>query len=637
MTADHIEILRKYWGYKSFRKGQEEIIQSVLEGKDVLGLMPTGGGKSLTFQVPAMMMPGLCLVITPIIALMKDQVNNLRKMDIKAIAIHSGCTREEIDIALNNCLYGGYKFLYVSPERTGTELFRIRFSEMPVSLITVDEAHCISQWGYDFRPSYLRISELRALRPEIPFLALTATATPPVIEDIQQKLLFRQKNLIKTSFKRENLIYTVLQSENKDRDLAGLIRKMKGSGIVYVRSRRKCVEIARALAKDGVSVACYHAGLDHGVRNEVQQDWTIGKTRVIVATNAFGMGIDKADVRFVIHMDFPDSPEAYFQEAGRAGRDGGKAWAVLLSSPADKVFVPQRTEANFPELSVIKSTYSALCNYFQLPVGAGKGMAFDFDLQEFASTYRLSAYTAFSSLKILEHAGYLELTEEINNPSRIRFLLNRDDLYRFQVSNAQFDAFIRLLLRSYTGVFTEYTAIDETLLAGKAGVDQEVVRQYLVKLQTLKVISYVPRKRTPMVVFLEERLDEKSLFVSQESYQMPRARYRERIEAMLRYAQTMDKCRSRLLLEYFGESSTDNCGECDVCRLLHQQEVRRDEFNTIREEVVAVLALQPLPLDELAGMVAVPREKLISVIQWMVDNKYLLLQNNRLSLNRGQG
>jgi ATP-dependent DNA helicase RecQ len=620
MKTDYLDTLVRYWGYSSFRPLQEDIIRSVLAGKDTLGLMPTGGGKSLTFQVPALTLPGLCLVVTPLIALMKDQVENLRKLQIKAVAVHSGCTREEIDIAFNNCLYGGYKFLYISPERIGSELFRMRFQEMSLNLIAVDEAHCISQWGYDFRPSYLKISELRQYHPDVPILALTATATPKVTEDIQEKLLFRGQNLLKTSFRRDNLIYAVRYSENRDHDVVEMVKKLKGNGIVYTRSRRKCVEIARFLVQEGISASFYHAGLDHQVRNDVQQNWTIGKTRVIVATNAFGMGIDKADVRFVIHADMPDSPEAYFQEAGRAGRDGNKSFAILLSTPADVTAVTQRIQINFPDITTIKNTYSALCNYLQIPVGSGKGASYDFDINDFARAYRFSVFTAFSSLKILELEGYIELTEEINNPSRIKFLLNRDDLYRFQVSNSRFDSFIKLLLRSYTGVFTEYTTIDETMLAKRANVDQDIVRQYLKKLVSLGVISYLPQKRSPMVNFFEERLDEKSIYVSKENYQTRKERYEERINAMLQYSLSRDKCRSQILLEYFGEKNSPSCGECDTCRLLNESELRREDFNMLCEEIRAVLALEPLTPEQLFERIPAGRDKLIEVLQWLLDN-----------------
>lgn len=623
MAADYLKILQQYWGYQSFRPLQEEIIRAVIDGRDTLGLMPTGGGKSLTFQVPAMAMPGICLVVTPLIALMKDQVENLRKLKIKAVAVHSGCTREETEVALNNCLYGGYKFLYVSPERLSSELFRLRFREMPVNLITVDEAHCISQWGYDFRPSYLKIAELRPFHPQVPVLALTATATGTVIDDIQQKLLFRAPNLLKTSYRRPNLIYAVRHSENKDRDVIDMVKKLKGSGIVYVRSRRKSIDLSRMLSQEGISAAYYNAGLDHLARNQVQQNWTVGKIRVIVATNAFGMGIDKPDVRFVIHADLPDSPEAYFQEAGRAGRDGLKSFAILLSAPSDTASVNQRIRNNFPDIATIKKTYAALGNYLQLPVGSGKGMSFDFDINDFARTYRLSVFTAYSSLKILEHEGYLELTEEINNPSRIKFILNRDDLYRFQVSNSRFDAFIKLLLRSYTGVFTEYTAIDEVMLAKRANVDQEVVRQYLSKLVTLGVISYLPQKRSPMIIFWEERLDEKSIYITREHYQTRKLRYTQRASAMLIYSLSGDKCRSQALLEYFGETDSPPCGECDVCRAGNDKALSPEAFNNMRDEVLEMIGSGPLTLENLLEKTAGNPQQMINVIRWLLDNDFV--------------
>jgi ATP-dependent DNA helicase RecQ len=627
--TDYHQILRKYWGYSSFRPLQDEIIRSVLAGRDTLGLMPTGGGKSLTFQVPALTMPGLCVVVTPLIALMKDQVDSLKKLQIKAVAIHSGCSREEIDNALNNCLYGGTKFLYVSPERLSSDIFKIRFQEMPVNLIAVDEAHCISQWGYDFRPSYLKIADLRQYHPGIPLLALTATATRIVTEDIQEKLRFRAKNLLKASFLRENLIYAVKKSENKDRDVVDMVKKLKGSGIIYVRSRRKSLEIARQLEKAGVSVAFYHAGLDHALRNEAQQNWTAGRIRVIVATNAFGMGINKPDVRFVIHTDLPDSPEAYFQEAGRAGRDGKKSFAILLASDSDSATINQRILTNFPDTPIIKSTYTALCNYLQIPVGGGKGVSFDFNLADFARTYRLSPFTTYSSLKILELEGYIEVTEEISNPSRIKFLMTRDDLYRFQVSNPLFDAFIKLLLRSYSGVFTEYTAVDELLMSKRANADVEIIKQYLNKLVILGVISYIPQKRSPMVIFHEERLEEKSLYISRENNAIRKERYSARANAILQYATNTETCRSQALLSYFGEYGSPACGECDVCRSKKETTLRQDEFNLIREEMLAVLSLEPLAPEALFERVTVHRDKIIEVLRWMLDNDIVTMDDEK--------
>jgi ATP-dependent DNA helicase RecQ len=599
---------------------QEEIIQSVLEGKDTLGLMPTGGGKSLTFQVPALALEGICIVITPLIALMRDQVENLKKKQIKALAIHSGLTRDEIDIALNNCLYGDFKFLYLSPERLAAEIFRVRVQEMNVNLITVDEAHCISQWGYDFRPSYLKIAELRSLLPGVPVLALTATATSVVVEDIQDKLLFRNKNVFKSSFYRENLIYAVKTTENKDADVKDLAKKMSGSGIVYVRSRKKCMDLASLLTRQGISASFYHAGLPYEQRSDRQMGWTIGKTRIMVATNAFGMGIDKPDVRFVIHADLPDSPESYFQEAGRAGRDGKRAFAVLLFSPDDRLTAEQRFRSNFPDLETIKKVYSALGNFLGVPIGSGKGAVYDFSISDFGSAFKIDLHAAFSSLKILEREGYIELTEEINSPSRLKFVSGRDDLYKFQIANASFDAFIKLILRSYTGVFNEYTVIDENSLARKASVDLDVVMHYLVKLSQLGIIKYVKQKRTPMVVYIEERLDEKSLYISKENYKLRKERYWERTEAMLLYASSLETCRSQQLLKYFGESESEACGVCDACKRKREKELQQEEIDLIREEVKGILALEPVRPDDLLNRLAFNREKVIQVIQWMLDN-----------------
>jgi ATP-dependent DNA helicase RecQ len=620
---DYRQIVKEYWGYIAFRPMQEEIIRSVLEGKDTLGLMPTGGGKSLTFQVPALSRNGICLVITPLIALMRDQVENLKKKKIKALAIHSGLTREEIDIALNNCIFGDFKFLYLSPERLTTEIFRVRVQEMNVNLITVDEAHCISHWGYDFRPSYLNIADLRRLLPDVPVLALTATATSVVIEDIQDNLLFKQKNVLKSSFFRENLIYAVKPTENKDGEVAELVKKMSGSGIVYVRSRKKCADLTTFLTRQGISSNFYHAGLSYEQRSDRQMGWTIGKIRVMIATNAFGMGIDKPDVRFVIHVDLPDSPESYFQEAGRAGRDSKRAFAILLFSPGDRLIVEQRFNSNFPDLDTIKKVYSALGNFLRVPVGGGKGMAYDFTISDFISAFKLNLHIAYNSMKILEREGYIELTEEINNPSRLKFILNRDDLYKFQIANASFDAFIKLILRSYTGVFNEYTAIDEASLARKAGVDIDIVLQYLVKLSTLGIIKYIKKKRTPMVIYIEERLDEKSLYISQENYRLRKERYWERAEAMLHYASSVDTCRSQLLLRYFGENLSQPCDNCDACKKRKEKEMQQQEFDLIKDEVIAILGLGPLKSEDLLNRLAFDRDKVIQVTRWLLDNNVI--------------
>jgi ATP-dependent DNA helicase RecQ len=448
------------------------------------------------------------------------------------------------------------------------------------------------------------------------------------VEDIRKRLLFKQPNFLKASFRRENLIYVVRKSENKDRDVCDLVLKLKGSGIIYARSRRKCVETAASMVKAGVSAEYYHAGLDHSSRNAVQQRWTVGKTRVIVATNAFGMGIDKADVQIVIHVDLPDSPESYFQEAGRAGRDGRRSFAILLYGPSDKTSIQQRINVNFPEIDTIKKTYSAIGNYLQVPLGGGKGMSFDFNMQEFAGNFKLSVYTAYSIIKILEICGYLELTDEINNPSRIKFLLNRDDLYKFQVSNAVFDSFIKLLLRSYTGVFTEFTAIDETLLAKKANVNQDVVKQYLIKLQGLNIIRYIPQKKTPIVYYAEERLDEKALYISRQNYQDRKERYIERAEAILQYAEKNDRCRSQLLLEYFGEKDSQPCGECDVCRSIKMAVKNKNNPDTFSSMISKALKQGPLTTEELAEKLSVSKDNLINMLRVMADNNLLTVSDS---------
>ncbi len=632
---DYRQIVKENWGYISFRPMQEEIIRSALEHKDTLGLLPTGGGKSLTFQVPGLAMDGICLVITPLIALMRDQVENLKKKQIKALAVHSGLTREEIDIALNNCIYGDYKFLYLSPERLSTEIFRSRVQEMNVNLITVDEAHCISHWGYDFRPSYLKIADLRTLLPDVPVLALTATATPLVVEDIQDKLLFKQKNVMKSSFVRENLIYAVKTTENKEADVSELVKKMNGSGIVYVRSRKKCQDFSNLLAKQGISVSFYHAGLPFEQRSDRQMGWTIGKIRIMIATNAFGMGIDKPDVRFVVHADLPDSPESYFQEAGRAGRDGKRAYAVLLFSPDDRLTAEQRYRANFPDLETIKNVYAALGNFLRIPVGGGKGVVYDFAIADFISAFKFELHTAFSSMKILEREGYIELTEEINSPSRLKFVLGRDDLYKFQIANSSFDAFIKLVLRSYTGVFNEYTVIDETSLARKASVDLDIVVQYLNRLHTMGIIKYIKQKRTPMVVFIEERLDEKSLYISKENYRLRKERFWERAEAMLTYAASDEICRSQLLLKYFGENQAEPCHYCDVCKRKKEKDILQEEFDMIRDEVKGILSLEPAKPEDVLKRLAFGRERVMQVIQWMLDNDIIIYTGDqRLTLSQ---
>ncbi|KPL23031.1 MAG: recombinase RecQ, partial [Bacteroides sp. SM1_62] len=593
------QILIRYWGYPDFRPVQEDIIKSVAAGHDTLGLLPTGGGKSLTFQVPTLAGDGMCLVITPLIALMKDQVEKLVQKGIKAMAIHSGLSREEIDIGLNNAIYGNYKFLYVSPERLTTDIFRIRLPQMNISLVTVDEAHCISQWGYDFRPSYLKIAELREQIPDIPFLALTATATSRVIDDIQEKLKFREKNVLRASFQRENLVYTVKNVEDKDRYILDLLHQLNGSGIVYARSRKKTRDLANYLRQEKISCDYYHAGLQQESRNRKQSEWMTGHTRVIIATKAFGMGIDKPDVRFVIHMDIPDSIESYFQEAGRAGRDGKTAHAVLLYSPSDQKSVEQRIRINYPEIDEIKQIYRAIGNYYQIPVGTARYQVFDFNVADFAARYKLSIMTIYSSLKFLQLEGYLELTEEIYNPSKLKFLVNRDELYKFQIANIDFDAFIKLVLRTYTGLFTDYVTIYEESLANQAKVKPELIIQYLKRLSSMGIIRYIPQKKTPVIIFTEERLDVKSLHISKEHYLDRKKEYTERLDTLLEYASGKNRCRSLYLLAYFGEKGQVKCGQCDVCMQDQELDVNKYEFDKAADITQKLLREKPLSLEEL--------------------------------------
>jgi ATP-dependent DNA helicase RecQ len=626
------KILTRYWGFTSFKPLQEDIIRSVAEGNDTLALMPTGGGKSITFQVPAMAKEGTCLVITPLIALMKEQVSRLNSLEIKSIAIHSAMSREEIDIALENCIYGDYKFLYISPERISTQIFQGKIGRLNLSLVAVDEAHCISQWGYDFRPSYLKIASLRNLiAPEVPFLALTATATPQVIEDIMNKLTFRQRNVLRTSFLRKNISYLVRQAEEKGTYLVKTLNKVNGSGIVYVRSRKRCKEVAEIMVENGINADFYHAGLPDELRDKKQAAWSSGETRVIVATNAFGMGIDKADVRFVIHWDIPDSIENYFQESGRVGRDNKPAYAVLLYSPSDKTRLNDSLRQKFPPVEKIKDIYEALCNYLQVPLGSGKDNVFDFNMADFVSRYRLPVIETFNSLAFLQREGYVEFTEEINNPSRVHFVVGRDDLYKFQVANESFDGFIKLLLRSYTGMFTEFVAINEDSLARKAAITRDTVYQYLVKLSSMNIIRYIPGKKTSLVIFTEERLVRKALMISPENYLHVKEKYTARLEKMIDYAESKNRCRSVILLDYFGEES-DRCGICDVCRERNELELSKYEFDLILEEIKNILADKEPDSEELVKMISYPEEKVIKVIRWLLDhNKIVQDKDHRLS------
>jgi ATP-dependent DNA helicase RecQ len=631
LSSDIYKILNQYWGYVNFRPLQEEIILSVLCGKDTLALMPTGGGKSLTFQVPAMAQEGICIVVTPLISLMKDQVENLLKKDIKAMSIHSGMTRDEIDVALNNCIYGGYKFLYVSPERLATEIFKVRVQKMKVILIAVDEAHCISQWGYDFRPSYLKIAELRELLPGIPVLALTATAKPIVCDDIMKHLKFAKPNKLSKSFERSNLAYIVRQTDDKMNQLLRILTGVEGCGIVYVRNRKKAKEIALSLKKQGITANYYHAGLTDKERAARQDEWKSDFTRIMVATNAFGMGIDKPDVRVVVHIEPADSIESYFQEAGRAGRDGKKAFSILLCDNADRTKLDASVDKAFPEIQTIKSVYQALGTFLKIPFGGGKDMVYDFNFNDFVATFKLPVIIAYNCLKTLQREGYIEYNEDVNNPSKVHFIVNRDELYKFQVANAAFDGFIKLLLRSYTGIFTDFVSIDEQTLARRAKVSMDVVYQFLLKLSTHKIIRYIPHKNTPLITYTEERLDDKTLYIAPDRYKQLRENYAERIKEVVQYGYSNDTCRSQLLLGFFGQMDAPLCEVCDVCIRKTDAGIKNYELTQIKESLSKIISEEgALPLPNLVTRLSLSEDKVVKCIRWLLDNNYLYYLDDHL-------
>ena len=586
----YLKILHKVWGYPGFRGIQEDIIRSIANGKDTLGLMPTGGGKSLTFQVPALAMEGVCIVVTPLIALMKDQVDNLRRKGVIAAAIYSGMSRQEIVKTLDNCILGNTKLLYVSPERIGSELFKSKIDRIKVSFITVDEAHCISQWGYDFRPSYLHIADIRQLKPNAPVLALTATATAQVVDDIQEKLGFKAKNVFSMSFERKNLAYVVRKTDNKDGELIHILKAMAGCAIVYVRSRRRTKEICELLEKNNISATFYHAGLEPATKDERQKAWHDDKKRVMVATNAFGMGIDKPDVRIVIHIDCPNSIEAYFQEAGRAGRDGNKAYAVLLYSSSDKSKLEKRINEEFPDKDTICNIYDHLAYFFQVAAGFGYGHTFTLDIDKFCRTFKHFPTIVNSALKILSRAGYIEYEAEPDSRTRMRFILERDQLYQLQSTTPNEETLINVALREYSGMFSDYRYIDESRLAQLSGLNQQQVYLILKSLNHRRIIHFIPQRSTPLVTYTRDRMLAEEIVIPESVYEERKEQFERRVRAMVGYATNDMVCRSRQLLRYFGEKDSHDCQQCDVCIDRRSMDDKEKAEKEAEEKIIELLS-----------------------------------------------
>jgi len=630
----YLDILKQYWGYDHFRSLQGDIIRSIASGKDTLGLMPTGGGKSLTFQVPTMAMEGLCVVVTPLIALMKDQVANLKKRGIAAAAIYSGMSYDSILMTLDNSVFGAYKFLYVSPERLATPIFIEKIKQATICMIAVDESHCISQWGYDFRPSYLRIADIREIMPEVPVLALTATATPEVVEDIQKQLLFKKPNVFQKSFHRSNLAYVVRTVENKDENLLKILNNVPGTSVVYVRNRKRTREVADFLVQNGIPAENFHAGLKNETKDARQSQWMSGDTRVIVSTNAFGMGIDKAEVRTVIHMDLPDSLEAYFQEAGRAGRDEQKAYAVLLYNNGDAVKMRKRVTDSFPGKEMVVKVYEALGNYFEMGVGSGLDKVFAFDIGDFCTKFKLPILISYNCLKILQQAGYIELTDEQDSSSRVLFTVGKDDLYKLK-QNAEQERLIHILLRSYTGLFTDLASVSEETIAKRLKWSRDKVYDQLITLAKERIIQYIPRKKTPYLTFIREREATERVILGKEAYDDRRERYISRIKNVLDYAQEENICRCKMLLTYFGEKDIKPCGCCDICLKQKETQVSNDDFDTIHMAIEQALAIESLTVNSLVKKLNVKEPKALQVIRFMMDNGQIE-ENEIMRLNLKQ-
>ena len=624
--------MKEYWGYDHFRGIQQEIIDSITAGKDTLGLMPTGGGKSITFQVPAIAQQGVCLVITPLIALMKDQVDHLKDKGVLAAAIYNSMSRKEILTTLDNAILGGVKILYVSPERLSSELFMKKLQYMPISFVTVDEAHCISQWGYDFRPSYLEIAKIRESKPEVPVLALTATATPEVIKDIQQQLAFREENVFRMSFSRDNLSYVVRQANDKEEELLHILRSVEGCSIVYVRNRKKTKEIADYLSMHGIKALAYHAGLDSTVRDERQQLWHDDQVRVMVATNAFGMGIDKPDVRTVIHLSCPDSLEAYFQEAGRGGRDGKRAYAVLLYNEGDRTKLNRRITDNFPEKTYVKKVYEHLAYYYQIGMGEGANSSHEFNIDEFCHNFKHFPTHVEAALKILERAGYLSYDEERDNKARLCFTLSRSELSRLESLTANETNVITTLLRNYGGLFSDYCYIDESFVAKQAQLTPQQVYMILKNLNNKHILHFIPHKKTPYITYLQRREDTDRMIIPKEVYEDRKREFIQRLQEMLRYATNDNECRSQQLLRYFGETDSQPCGHCDVCIARRKDTLCDERLQPAIKEIITLLGDgKEHPLYELHQL-TIAKDLLDTALEYLINEEKIGIRDGMLML-----
>lgn len=632
MSSIYKEILRRYWGYSDFRGIQADIINSICSGNDTLGLMPTGGGKSVTFQVPALAMEGVCIVITPLIALMKDQVFNLRRRGIKAAAIYSGMSRDTIITTMENAIFGGVKILYISPERLTSETFMKKLSHISVSFITVDEAHCISQWGYDFRPSYMKIGEIRRIFPNVKILALTATATPLVVKDIQHRLGFTRENVFRMSFERKNLAYIVRKTADKPRELLHILQSVGGSAIVYARSRKRTKEIAQMLCDEGIGATFYHAGLELGEKDSRQKSWIADETRVMVATNAFGMGIDKPDVRLVIHMDCPDSLEAYFQEAGRGGRDGNKSYAILLYNNNDHAKLTRRIADTFPEKDYIRKVYDHLAYFYQVGIGSGYGVTFEFDIAKFCHAFKHFPVPVDSALTILSRAGYIDYTENQDTQARVKFLTDREQLYRLSGNSRDEDRLIVTLLRNYGGLFSDFEYISEDFLAAQAGMKKHEVYQLLRSLHIKHIIHFIPEKSTPYIRYAQRREDSEHLIFPKEIYEERLSQYKARIGSMLQYAMSDDRCRSQMLLEYFGETGTEPCRQCDVCLTKKGDFAGDERLSYAKALILDVLSdRKPHPVSDLLNL-QLPTDQLNAAINYMMSEEMIRMEDGMMTI-----